>query len=61
VLVTGLISRTLPQLNVMAVGFNINAFVLLGTFCATLGAAAWVFQEQVDSTIDVITKIFVRT
>ena len=37
VLVTGLISRTLPQLNVMAIGFNINAFGLLGTFGITLG------------------------
>ena len=60
VLVTGLISRTLPQLNVMAIGFNINAFVLLGTFGITLGAAAWVFQEHLDITLDEIMRVFVE-
>jgi flagellar biosynthetic protein FliR len=59
VLVTGLISRTLPQLNVMAIGFNINAFVLLGTFGITLGGAAWVFQEHLDATLDGIMQVFV--
>lgn len=61
VLLTGLVSRTLPQLNVMAIGFNINAFVMLGTLGVTLGAAAWVFQDQVDATLDVIQRTFVRT
>lgn len=58
VLVTGLISRTLPQLNVMAIGFNINVFVMIGTLSVTLGAAAWVFQEQVDTTLDGILRVF---
>jgi flagellar biosynthetic protein FliR len=58
VLVTGLISRTLPQLNVMAIGFNINVFVLLGTLSVTLGAAAWVFQDQLDETLNGIVSVF---
>ena len=46
--VMGLVSRTLPQLNVMVMGFGINSFVSLGTLSVSLGAAAWLFQEQLD-------------
>ena len=40
-LVLGLISRTLPQLNVMVVGFGLNAMITFGVFFLTLGAACW--------------------
>jgi flagellar biosynthesis protein FliR len=53
-LVMGLVSRTLPQLNVMAIGFGLNSFITLGVLSVTLGAAAWVFQEQVDPMLEMI-------
>lgn len=58
VLITGLISRTLPQLNIFAVGFNLNAFVMMGTLMLTLGAATWVFQDQLESALDTIHGAF---
>jgi len=53
-LVLGLISRTLPQINVIAVGFGVNSLLVLGLLSITLGAAAYTFQ---DPTIDVLQQI----
>lgn len=44
-LVLGLISRTLPQINVIVVGFGINSLLTLGMLVLSLGAAALMFQE----------------
>jgi flagellar biosynthetic protein FliR len=44
-LVLGLISRTLPQINVIAVGFGLNAMLALGMLFLSIGAAAWTFQD----------------
>jgi flagellar biosynthetic protein FliR len=44
-LILGLISRTLPQLNVMALGFGINILVMLAVLGATLTAIVWLFQD----------------
>ena len=46
-LVVALISRTLPQLNAVAVGLNFNSLIVLAVFALCLGSAAWVFQEEV--------------
>jgi flagellar biosynthetic protein FliR len=54
ILVLGLVSRTLPQLNVMAVGFNLNTMVMLATLAISLGAIAWVFQEQASLALEAI-------
>ncbi|MFO1062332.1 MAG: flagellar biosynthetic protein FliR [Pirellulales bacterium] len=48
-LLTGLIARTLPQLSVLAVGFNINAMLLLMLLMVSLGSVAWVFQSELAS------------
>lgn len=53
-LTLGLISRTLPQINVIAVGFGLNSLLTLGLMMLTIGAAAWVFQ---DPSIDVMGRI----
>ena len=53
-LVLGLISRTLPQINVIAVGFGVNSLLALGMLSVSLGAAAYTFQ---DPTIDVLEQI----
>lgn len=56
VLVMGLISRTLPQLNVLAVGFSLNALIMLAVLSISLGAAAWLFQEQLDPTLMLLVR-----
>lgn len=53
-LVMGLISRTLPQLNILAVGFGANALITFGAVFFVLGAAVWVFQQQVDPTLSLL-------
>lgn len=53
-LVLGLISRTLPQINVIAVGFGVNALLAMGVLFLSIGAAAWTFQEP---TIGVMRQI----
>ena len=50
----GLISRTLPQINVIAVGFGLNSLLALGMLFLSIGAVAWTFQEP---TIDVLQQL----
>lgn len=54
---TGLIARTLPQLSVLAVGFNINAFVLLALLILSLGSMSWVFQDDLAGWLDVCHRV----
>jgi flagellar biosynthetic protein FliR len=51
-LVVALISRTLPQLNAVAVGLNFNSLIAIGIFAFCLGSAAWVFQNELETSID---------
>src|SRR3989442_15985805 len=53
-LVVALISRTLPQLNAVAVGLNFNSLIGLGVFALCLGSAAWIFQSELETSIDAI-------
>ncbi|TWU57281.1 flagellar biosynthetic protein FliR [Rubripirellula reticaptiva] len=49
-LVTGLISRTLPQINVLAIGLSINALAMLVVLAITIGSAGLIFQEELADT-----------
>ena len=49
--VLGLIARALPQLNILVIGFGINALLALGVLGISLGAAVWVFQDQVEPAV----------
>jgi flagellar biosynthesis protein FliR len=49
--VLGLVGRTIPQLNVMVLGFGVNALVLPAMLCLSIGATAWLFQEQVEPAL----------
>jgi flagellar biosynthetic protein FliR len=53
-LVLGLVSRTVPQINVIAVGFGLNSFLTLAMMMISLGAVAWTFQEP---SIDAINHL----
>ena len=52
--VLGLISRTLPQLNILAIGFGLNAMVTFVVLAVSIGAIAWLFQEHLDSAVEAI-------
>jgi flagellar biosynthetic protein FliR len=53
-IVLGLIGRTLPQINIIAVGFGINSFLTLAMTLLSLGTVAWTFQEP---TIDALRAL----
>jgi len=50
----GLISRTLPQMNIMALGFGLNVLVALGILALSIGGIAWLFQEQLEPAVETI-------
>ena len=50
-LVLGLIGRTLPQLNILVLGFGINALVVMAALFVSIGAVAWLFQEYFDPSL----------
>jgi len=56
VLVLGLIGRTLPQLNILAIGFGINSMVMLMTVSLSIGTFGWLFHEQIQLAIDTVTQ-----
>lgn len=51
-LITGLLSRTLPQLNILAIGLNINSLAMLSVTAVALGSAAFLFEPQLDRAFD---------
>ncbi|MFZ5832837.1 MAG: flagellar biosynthetic protein FliR [Planctomycetota bacterium] len=55
-LVLGLIGRTLPQLNVMILGFNLNSMLTFAVMSITLGSAAWLFQDHVAPTLQLLIE-----
>jgi len=55
-LVAGLLSRILPQFNTAVAGFGLNSAILLGSLGVTLGAAAWVFNSQVEPTLELLLE-----
>ena len=50
-LVLGIISRTLPQLNVMALGFGFNALATFGILGASLAGMAWLLEDEIEPAI----------
>ena len=55
-LVLGLISRTLPQLNILAIGFGMNAMLTFGALALSLGTAVWVFQDQLEPALEILLE-----
>lgn len=53
-IVLGLVSRTLPQINIIAVGFGLNSLLTLGLLCLSIGAVAWTFQNP---TTDILLEL----
>jgi len=53
-LVLGLISRTVPQLNVLVLGFGLNSLLIFSALALTLGGVACAFQEQIEPALEVL-------
>lgn len=52
VLVLGLISRTVPQLNVFGIGFNLNAMFVLATLAFSLATMTVVVEQRSDEILE---------
>lgn len=50
-LLTGLVSRTLPQINVLAIGLSINALALLVVTSLVIGSVGYVFQTELLAAV----------
>lgn len=55
-LVLGLVTRTLPQINIIAVGFSLNALLTLAALFLTVGTIAWTLQEESAETMQMIVE-----
>ena len=53
-LVLGLIGRTMPQLNILMVGFGMNSMLSFAVFSLSLGAAVWAFQDQIEPAMEML-------
>jgi flagellar biosynthetic protein FliR len=58
ILIVALISRTLPQLNAIAIGLNFNAMVVLAVLAFCLGSAAFVFQDEAAGVVELVRETF---
>lgn len=57
-LVTGLISRTLPQLNVLAIGLSLNTLALLAVAALTIGSAGHLFQADLETILQRFSSVW---
>jgi flagellar biosynthetic protein FliR len=57
-IIMGLVSRAVPQLNMMALGLGLNTMLLMVMIGASLGATAWIFQEHLVATLDTVGESF---
>jgi flagellar biosynthetic protein FliR len=53
-LILGLISRTVPQINVLVIGFNLNALLTVAGLALSVAAIAWAFPQQATAAIDLL-------
>ena len=55
-LVIGLISRSYPQMNLLGMGLSSNLIVMLLAVFFTLGGSVWLFVDDLDQFIALITS-----
>jgi flagellar biosynthetic protein FliR len=58
ILIVALVSRSLPQLNAIAIGLNFNAIVVLAVLAFSLGSAASVFQDESAYVVELVREAF---
>ncbi len=58
---TSLVGRAMPQLNMMAIGYNVNALVLLSALAISIGSIGWVFQEELVLWVEFTSELIPKT
>jgi flagellar biosynthesis protein FliR len=56
-IVTSLLARSLPQLNVLSIGFNINVGTMMIVVIVSLSSVAWVFQAEMAHWLDTAHRL----
>lgn len=59
-LVTGLVSRTMPAINVLAIGLSVNALALLVVTALTIGSVGWVFQDDLTMALERLSLVWAQ-
>jgi len=59
-LTTALLGRTLPQLNIMAIGFNINILVMLWVLMASIGVVGMLYQNELTAWIEQTRSVIIE-
>lgn len=57
-LITGLLARSLPPLNWIAIGFPIQSAILLVMLSMSLAGIGWVFQAELSEWMERTTRLF---
>lgn len=57
-LITGLISRTMPQINVLAVGLSVNALAVLVVTALTIGSVGLIFEDELARAAERLARIW---
>ncbi len=57
-LITALLARTVPQINILAIGFNINAMVMLIMVFVSISGIGWVFQTELESWLEITRELW---
>ena len=55
-IILGMIGRTLPQLNILSVGFGLNTIAALATLALTFGSVAWLFENELRPAISLMLR-----
>lgn len=55
-IVLGLLGRTLPQLNLLAIGLNLNSLLAVMMMVAATSTMAWAAQEMLEPTVETLTE-----
>lgn len=58
--VTALIGRTLPQLNIMAIGFSLNVTIMILVLATSIASIGWVFQNELVEWVEGTTSLFLE-
>lgn len=53
-IILGLIGRTLPQFNVLAIGFGANSLLAFAALAVTFGIVVWAFADQITPALETI-------
>ena len=55
-LIMGLISRTMPQLNILAVGFGMNSMLTFGVLAISVGSCVYIYQDQIEPALSLMLE-----